>query len=769
MLSRARRRAVAVARDAVTWGGARARWASTTTTPRDAARATSAREEPRVSSRREWATRAELERVDALVREARARSGRAASTSSSSSATSAATARSMVEAPWRGNLRYDIDAFEAWFARRPFRVLARAAVVAYELGAVAASVATRAGERRRRARSFTETLTRLGPAYIKLGQVMSTRADVFPVEYVEELSRLQDALPPTNVRESARALERELGVSLDFFERFDETPVAAASLAQVYRATLPGGHDVAIKLQRPGLAELVALDAVILRRFVGVVGYWRNFKSDVVGIVDELVGRIFEEMDYAREAANCERFREMYAEDGDAGVGLAGLVRAPRVVASLSGTRVLTMEWVEGVRLTDVSVMRAQGIVPNEVLDRGVRASLHQLLSAGFMHVDPHPGNLLVARNGGLTYLDFGMTVEVPIETRRAMIRGLIGFVNRDARGLVDDLKAMNFLPSSVDVAAAEEALRVVFSGESASKVRTSNDFMGVVSQLSTALMKHGFRLPPYFSRILRALAALEGTATTIDASFRVVDRSYPFVLSRVLSDKSPEMRESLRRLLLADDGSIRYKRLIRLVRAYGVETTPMASSERAAKSDCRRALERVAAGVEELVSGERETTSGEEEARRATKVALEDAIAFLLSERGASTRRRLVDDAVDALASLLEDADAEDGASDSTHDGDRVTLDGAIDATRSTAVALADNPDLWIPIVGRVAADADARAAVCDSARVARERLCRLRRHRLALGRTALDDATELVRHVVHELSAPNRGARARGSTAKD
>lgn len=771
MLSRARRRAVAVARDAVTRGRARARWASTTTTTaRDDARATSAREEPTVSSRHEWATRAELERVDALVREARARSGRAASTSSSSSATSAATTRSVVEAPWRANLRYDIDAFEAWFARRPFRVLARAAVVAYELGAVAASVATRAGERRWRARSFTEALTRLGPAYIKLGQVMSTRADVFPVEYVEELSRLQDALPPTHVQESARALERELGVSLDFFERFDETPVAAASLAQVYRATLPGGHDVAIKLQRPGLAELVALDAVILRRFVGVVGYWRNFKSDVVGIVDELVGRIFEEMDYAREAANCERFREMYAEDGDAGVGLAGLVRAPRVVASLSGTRVLTMEWVEGVRLTDVSVMRAQGIVPNEVLDRGVRASLHQLLSAGFMHVDPHPGNLLVARNGGLTYLDFGMTVEVPIETRRAMIRGLIGFVNRDARGLVDDLKAMNFLPSSVDVAAAEEALRVVFSGESASKVRTSNDFMGVVSQLSTALMKHGFRLPPYFSRILRALAALEGTATTIDASFRVVDRSYPFVLSRVLSDKSPEMRESLRRLLLADDGSIRYKRLIRLVRAYGVETTPMASSERAAKSDCRRALERVVAGVEELVSGERETTSGEEEARRATKVALEDAIAFLLSERGASTRRRLINDAVDALASLLEDADAEDGTiSDLTHDGDRVTLDGAIDATRSTAVALADNPDLWIPIVGRVAADAERRAAVCDSASVARERLRRLRRHRLALGRTALDDATELVRHVVHELSAPNRGARARGSTAKD
>jgi len=760
MLSRSRRRVLAVALRAASRRPFDSRWASTTTTTRDREDARASTETTMSSFSREWATRAELERVDALVGEARARSGRAASTSAAPRARGGAT----VDAPWRGNLRYDVEAFEAWFMRRPLRVLARAVVVAYELGGVAARVATRAGERRRRARAFTETLTRLGPAYIKLGQVMSTRADVFPVEYVEELSRLQDALPPSDVRESARALERELGVSLDFFERFDETPVAAASLAQVYRATLPGGHDVAIKLQRPGLAELVALDAVILRRFVGVVGYWRNFKSDVVGIVDELVGRIFEEMDYAREASNCERFREMYAEDGDAGVGLAGLVRAPRVVASLSGARVLTMEWVEGVRLTDVSVMRARGIVPNEVLDRGVRASLHQLLSAGFMHVDPHPGNLLVARNGGLTYLDFGMTVEVPIETRRAMIRGLVGFVNRDARGLVDDLKAMDFLPSGVDVAAAEEALRVVFAGESASKVRTSNDFMGVVSQLSTALMKHGFRLPPYFSRILRALAALEGTATTIDASFRVVDRSYPFVLSRVLSDKSPEMRESLRRLLLADDGSIRYKRLIRLVRAYGVETTPMASSERAAKSDCRRALERVAAGVDELISGERETTNGEEEARRATKVALEDAIAFLLSERGASTRQRLVDDAVDALASLLQAA--EDAAEDGADDDDGVTLDGAIDGARSTLVALADNPDLWIPIVGRVAAAADARAAVCDSARDARARLRRLRLDRLALGRTAFDDGKELARKIARELLSPSREDRARGCT---
>lgn len=714
----------------------------------------------RQPSRTSWATDTELSAVNEAVRgerlmqARRATSGLGASASNVSTGVSSSSSSSSI-APWCRELRYDVAAFEAWFARRPLLVLRRALVVGLELGFVGASVAAKAGERRKRAKRFTETLTRLGPAYIKLGQVMSTRADVFPVEYVEELAKLQDALPPADLASSVETLERELGISVDFFESFDPRPVAAASLAQVYRATLPGGHDVAIKLQRPGLAELVALDAVILRRFVGVVGKWRNFKSDVVGIVDELVGRIFEEMDYTREADNCRRFRTMYAADGDAGVGLAGYVYAPRVVDSLSTPSVLTMEWVDGLRLTDLSLMQARGIVPNEVLDRGLRASLHQLLSSGFMHTDPHPGNLIVAENGGLTYLDFGMTVEVPVETRRAMVRGLIGFVNRDARGLVDDLQTMDFLPPHVDKVAAEEALRSVFAGESATKVRDSMDFMGVVSQLSTALMKHGFRLPPYFSRILRALAALEGTATTIDPSFRVVERSYPFVLSRVLSDRSPEMRESLRRLLLSDDGSIRYKRLIRLVRAYGVETTPLASGEESSsKSRRRECVDKLMLGISELFTGTKDAKDGESEARRATMVAMEDAVNFLLSDRGEATRTKLIEDAVSALESLLDEKRSADGGGVS--DDDSLTLYSALSAVKSTTSALADNPDLWIPVIGRAAIKPETASALCHSAGVAKSRLEILKSNRRAIGATPSTDVKELLRRVVHELTAP-------------
>ena len=705
------------------------------------------------SSSTSWASDEELRMMNARVELARVARG---AYEDAGKGSSIRADDGVVVAPWVRALVYDVQAFEAWFARRPWMVLRRALVVGYELSLVGVGVAAQRGERRIRARKFTETLTRLGPAYIKLGQVMSTRADVFPVEYVEELAKLQDALPPADAASSIAALERELGVPIKYFDAFDQTPVAAASLAQVYRATLPGGRQVAIKLQRPGLAELVALDAVILRRFVAVVGKWRNFKSDVVGIVDELVGRIFEEMDYTKEADNCERFREVYAEDGDAGVGLAGYIGAPRVVRALSTPSVLTMEWVEGLRLTDIDGMIARGFTPSEVLDRGLRASLHQLLTTGFMHTDPHPGNLIVAANGGLTYLDFGMTVEVPIETRRAMVRGLIGFVNRDAAGLVGDLQIMDFLPPHVDALAAREALRTVFSGESASKVRDSMDFMGVVSQLSTALMQHGFRLPPYFSRILRALAALEGTATTIDPSFRVVERSYPFVLARVLSDRSPEMRDSLRRLLLSDDGAIRYKRLIRLVQAYGSETAPMSASGTDAES-CRVAVEKVVAGVRELAFGERECTNNEEEARRATKIAIEDALNFLLSEKGSATREKLVEDFLDACETLL----AEDTASVSSSPDD-ITLETAVSTLKSTTTAIIENTDVLIPALGKAARIPEASRAARAAIDSVRRRAEIVRARRVQAGATACADASELIRRVVHELTRPSSSKRA-------
>lgn len=591
---------------------------------------------------------------------------------------------------------YDPSAFDEYFAWRPALVLRRALEIALRLGDVGARVYVKRGDIQDRAARLRRHLTALGPAFVKLGQVLSTRADVLPASYCRELAELQDNLPPAPREHAAALLEREMGgvpVASIFAREFPPEPVAAASLAQVYRARLRDGPEVAVKLQRPGLAAAVALDATILRAMARVARTLLPLRSDVVGIVDELVGRIFDEMDYVAEAASAERFAAAYAVDGGAGAGLAGLVRAPRIVPELSTRAVLVMEWIDGARLTDVDALFASGLTPRDALDRGVRCSLHQLLGAGFMHSDPHPGNLVVARDGALVYLDFGMVVEIPETARRAMIRGLVGFVNRDAASLVDDLADLRFLPETTNRAAAAEALAAVFHGvagdatgdsettdrgsmPTGSAVRGTNDFLGVVSQLTTALATHGFRLPPYFARVLRALAALEGTATGIDPNFKVIERAYPHVLARVVADRSPEMRDVLRRLVLEEDGaSVRWNRVRRVASAFAAASAAEdhASDEEDTKktetkeeketcamtravTDAVRCAAETAAGaaigaraVAFGTESERATREDDDEDSAAAAEAVRDAARYVLSPEGAALRAGMVRDFLDA------------------------------------------------------------------------------------------------------------------------
>ena len=471
---------------------------------------------------------------------------------------------------------YDPKAFTEYFLyRRPFRALMRTAEILLRLSDVGARVALRRGAVEDRAARLRAHFAVLGPAFVKLGQVLSTRADFLPPSYCRELTKLQENLEPITFEHAEATVLDELDIVMTnevFAGGLPRTPVAAASLAAVYKANLaarPDGPAVAVKVQRPGLAESVALDATILRGIALMLREVFGLRSDVVGIVDELVGRIFGELDYRAERLAVERFRETYSLGGGSGPDLAGKVRAPRVIPELSTDRVLVMEWIDGVRLSDAEGVRSSA--KNVLLERGVRCSLHQLLETGFMHADPHPGNLVVdANTGALTYLDFGMTVTVDARRRSAMLRGLVGFVNRDARSLVRDLVELEFLPRDVDQTRAAYALTEVFDGvarETNTKaVRGTNDFLGVVSQLGSALYAFEFRLPPYFARILRALAALEGVATGVDPEFRVIERVYPYVLARLVRDPDPETRETLRRLVLTPDGeSVRWRRVARV------------------------------------------------------------------------------------------------------------------------------------------------------------------------------------------------------------
>jgi len=665
-------------------------------------------------------TAAIRERIRAVRASYAGDDGRAhsSSTASASSSSPSTSGRGAVP-PWSRPDRhavYDPAAFDEYFSRRPLKVMYRFLEVVTRLTDVGARVYVKRGTIEERAGRMRRHFTELGPAFVKLGQVLSTRADLLPASYCEQLGQLQDNLPPASREHALALLRRELDAPPEaFFERIPETPVAAASLAQVYRArTVDGGLDVAVKLQRPGLAESVALDATILRLIARIVRRFVRLRSDVVGIVDELIGRIFDEMDYRREADSIRRFRDVYRVGGGAGSGLEGLVRAPAVLDELSTRAVLVMEWIDGARLTDVDAVAAAGLTPSDLLERGVRCSLHQLLETGFMHSDPHPGNLLVAPDGSLVYLDFGMVVEVSPGTRRAMMRGLVGFVNRDAHGLVGDLRTLDFLPRDVDHNAAGAALRGVFeasagragAGEDAgggavvtlpsgSAVRGTNDFLGVVSQLSAALLVHDFRLPPYFARILRALAALEGTATGIDREFEVIERAYPYVLAQLLADKDPEMRDILRRLVLEPCGtSVRWSRVRRLLNAYvesgggisGVKSKVNAAG--AARSEpfggCRAAetAAGLAAGARALASG-LDYSRDEDDDAAAAAAAVRDAMAYVMSPSGAPLRVTLVRDFLDALDAYLEVMEVMEDQGSGGGDPERDAFFGAEDLER--------------------------------------------------------------------------------------
>ncbi|MGB3672077.1 MAG: AarF/UbiB family protein, partial [Phormidesmis sp.] len=310
-------------------------------------------------------------------------------------------------------LVYDPDAIAAFYRKRPFQILLRIIDIfwtasSYVLGLLWDKVTGRQKvNEQKRAEGLRKMLTRLGPAYIKVGQALSTRPDLITPAAMAEMVKLQDQLPPFPNEIAMRFIEEELGQPpANIYAYLSESPIAAASLGQVYKGRLKTGEDVAVKVQRPGLAEQITKDIYVIR----ILANWatnnvKQIRSDLVSIVDEFGLRIFEEMDYNHEGANAERFERLY--------GYLPEILVPSIYSQYTGRRVLTMEWIEGIKLTELDELARRNIDPTHVIEVGVQCSLRQLLEHGFFHADPHPGNLLVTPEGKLAYLDFGMMCEV--------------------------------------------------------------------------------------------------------------------------------------------------------------------------------------------------------------------------------------------------------------------------------------------------------------------------------------------------------------------
>ncbi|XP_068643025.1 uncharacterized protein [Aristolochia californica] len=543
---------------------------------------------------------------------------------------------------------YRSQSVSAVYRFGPFLALYRAAIISFHVAKLAIWQLF-VQDLQKRAIKFRETLIQLGPFYIKLGQALSTRPDILSKTYCQELAKLQDQIPPFSNHVAIKSIESQLGAPISqIFADISPEPIAAASLGQVYKAHLFSGELVAVKVQRPGMLLTLTLDALLFHMIGGQLKRFAKARKDLLVAVNEMVRHMFEEIDYILEAQNADRFASLYSfpkynsqSNGQVKAALDGVnskmefVKVPKIYWNLTRKSVLTMEWIDGIKLTDADGLNEAHLDRNQLIDQGLYCSLRQLLEDGFFHADPHPGNLVATSDGHLAYFDFGMMGDIPRHYRVGLIRMLVHFVNRDALGLANDFLSLGFIPEGVDTQLVAEALAASFGYGT----RISQDFQAIMNQLYEVMYEFSFSLPPDYALVIRALGSLEGTAKALDPAFKVVESAYPFVIGRLLADPSPDMRKILRELLICNDGSIRWNRFERLVAAI---------SEQASESTNE---------LPDTVTNASTSTQGWRSFdMKAVVAATEDLLHFILSEKGRRVRVFLVQDIIKAADAFLDD-----------------------------------------------------------------------------------------------------------------
>ncbi|WP_316296249.1 ABC1 kinase family protein [Clavibacter michiganensis] len=418
---------------------------------------------------------------------------------------------------------------------------------------------TRTRRMKRFARRFRVLAVELGGLMIKVGQFMSSRLDVLPPEITAELEDLQDEVPAVPFPEIRALAERELGMPLaDAFAWVDETPVAAASLGQAHRAILgpidsadTGLTGAVIKVQRPGIDDVVRIDLAALRRIGGWLTHVRlvSDRVDAPALVEEFAETSLEEIDYLHEARSSARFQEMFADDER--------VAVPEIVWERSTRCVLTLEDVTAIKITDHAGLLAAGIDPVEVAPVFAAVMFDQLFADGFFHADPHPGNVFVtpvtdgsvAQGWTLTFIDFGMMGEVPPSTRRGLRKMLIAAASRDGKGLVDAARDIGVLLPSADTTQLELAMTRLFArfgGLGFAELREVDprEFRAFANEFQEVVRTLPFQLPDDFLLIIRAMSLTSGVCSALDPTFNLWDSVEPYAQRLIREERGNVVRD---------------------------------------------------------------------------------------------------------------------------------------------------------------------------------------------------------------------------------
>lgn len=539
-------------------------------------------------------------------------------------------------------LVYDPDDIAAYWGKRPGAVFTRVVqlltVAGGFLSGIASDIITKKLKENEvtRAIELRDIVTSLGPAYIKLGQALSIRPDILSPAAMTELQKLCDKVPSYPNDVAMALIEEELGKHWsEIYSELSPSPIAAASLGQVYKGRLKEtGELVAVKVQRPFVLETVTVDLFIIRKLGVALRRFPQIATDVVGLVDEWAARFFEELDYIKEGQNGTRFAELIHDD-------LPQVVVPKTYSKYTSRRVLTTQWIEGEKLSQSTATDV-----GDLVNVGVICYLKQLLDTGFFHADPHPGNLIRTPDGKLAILDFGLMTQITDNQKYGMIEAIAHLIHRDYNAIVKDFVMLDFIPEGVNLDPIMPVLAKVFDQALEGGGAKNINFQELAADLAQITFDYPFRIPPYFALIIRAIGVLEGIALVGNPDFAIVDEAYPYIAQRLLTDNSPRLKGALRYTIYGKTGVFDAERFIDVMEAFETFVTAAKSGGGEQMQGNMASLGLVGSPNKSVFPNLWQTQMERQQQQVQTRAAL----SFLLSQQGEFFREFILDEVVKGI-----------------------------------------------------------------------------------------------------------------------
>ena len=522
---------------------------------------------------------------------------------------------------------YDSEKIAKYWMRRPLAVIKRSAGLMAEIltwaTALIGDVTSNSVEQNApiRAKALKELIARQGAAFVKVGQAVAIRPDLLPPAYLEEFQTLLDQVEAFPSEDARKLIQRTIGENVRLEDVFEDVscfdkPIAAASIGQVYKATLKKGalknsgeeteeygRTVAVKVQRPDILEAVSIDLFVIRSFLDIFASIPKTEQtfDLVNgcegfipVLDVAAERFLEELDYEIEGRNASRFEK----DMNSISVVRGAIKVPHVFREISDRQVICQEWVVGQKLTEIAMDNSESslAVRKKLVETLLNSYMVQFLETGFLHADPHPGNFMLMEDGRLAILDYGMMTEIGEEQRIAFVEYIAHLSAKEYSKTLDDLVNLGFIPQAladseenknIVVPVLAEMLETLYGsgGGATTKIASlqeqQSSRVGELSNKLEALSKeYPLQLPPYFVLILRAFGTLEGLGLSTDENYAIVDQCFPYIARRLLSDDSPRMRKALKSFIYGGSDRLRVSRVRSISSGFSQFTNSMGTAE---------------------------------------------------------------------------------------------------------------------------------------------------------------------------------------------